>query len=65
MAVMEFRAEEHRDCGFSRAEAMIRKAVIDNQYEVSDPSSTWQPARVVRDKDKKSGGFKVVIESKE
>lgn len=64
MEVKEFRTENRLKCGFSRTEALIKKADIDHYYKVHEPDSAWKPAIVVRDKEK-GAGFKVVIESKE
>ncbi len=46
--------------GFSMAEAIEKKAAVDDAHGVGTPSSKWAPAEIVPDTSKRTG-FKVVI----
>lgn len=50
--------------GFSRAEATVKQAEVNAEYDVDNPTSTWNRAVIVPDASKVKG-YKVVITTKE
>jgi hypothetical protein len=60
MSRSEFTKRWDKINGFSMAEAIEKKAAVDEAHGVGQPNSKWAPAEIVPD-ESKTTGFKVVI----
>lgn len=55
----------NRNIGFTMEEAKEKKAKVDAAYDVNDPQSKWNPAKIELDTTRPQGGYMVAIYTKE
>lgn len=63
MYISEFTKDWDKTHGFTKQEALEKKAKVNEAHGVGSPNSKWNPAEIVPDANKQDG-FKVVIQAK-
>ena len=63
MCISEFTKHWDRIHGFTREEAVEKKAKVDDAHGVWKPDAKWEPSQIVEDFERKDG-YKVAIRKK-